>query len=167
MLLHALPLVWKYGNWFDVGEHRCRCRRMSFIADVWSKTAGCVSMPGCKKEKLALFVLLTLSGSCSGLWEVLSSSRHNLITWGVIHGWASLGWVINTTYWHWGRMSGKIDAVCPFMSLSGWRWWEREGGIQVFQRDPNPSKSTKNSRRQNWTLVNRWQGDEQWYNLFH
>ena len=37
---------------------------MSFIADVWSKTAGCVSMPGCE-EKLALFVLqeLTLSGT--------------------------------------------------------------------------------------------------------
>ena len=87
---------------------------MSFIADVWSKTAGCVSMPGCE-EKLALFVLEELTLSGTGLWEVVSGSRHNVITCGVsFMAWLGDKQVI-------GRRSGvgKIRAACPFMSVSG------------------------------------------------
>ena len=79
---------------------------MSFIADVWSKTAGCVSMPGCE-EKLALFVLEELTLSGTGLWEVASSSRHNVITCGC-HSW--LGWVINKTLAG-GRVSAKLELL--------------------------------------------------------
>ena len=110
--------------------HSFLCTRMSFIADVWSKTAGCVSMPGCE-EKLALFVLQELTLSGTGLWEVVSSSRHNVITCGVsFMAWLGDKQVI-------GRRSGvgKIRAACPFMSVSGRD--EREDWTQdlVFRKN--------------------------------
>ena len=107
------------------------CTGMSFIADVWTKTGGCVSMPAdCKKEKLALFVPPTLS-----LWEVTSSSRLNVITWGVIHGLAWLGHKPFTQLL--ARRSG-VAPNCPFMSLSGCD--EREGGTEAQLGDKFSNK---------------------------
>ena len=104
-----------------------------------------------RKSWLCLF--LTLSGSGSSLWEVVtSSSRHNVITWGVIHGRPLLGSVINSSHnsLAGGRVSHKI--VHSWACLAVMR-----GRVEKAQQQAPSTQNPKNHRKEKPELfVHSW-----------